>query len=430
MTVTTKRFISSRKSCSCSMPGVWRAVAYMTGAVVIFHSPRACAHIARTMDINSHYRTMAESMREDLPTVPLLSSQLEEKHSIFGGGDRLDRCIDFAVKEYKPELLVIACSCLAGVIGDDVLAVAADAERKYGIPVLASESCGFLDGEYYQGYFEIASKLMDRYFKPQEKEPGTALLVGDNGGPWGTYARETTRMLEAMGVKVLGQFPGYVPVKDLPSLTRAETAVILGGRGYTRKEMTELGNRFADEYGMKVMQEEFPVGWSHTLLWIGAMGRLLGKEKEAALVRQQEEERFAKAVEKYRTVTEGKKTVVCIARLLMYFHPAAVMETIRNLGLDLTGVVFLDVYDEKSRKEMEDAVRSLTDAPFYNASEADGLLKEADVVLTTHELANRSLRQIFLPMLPLVGAAGETRFMETIYRVLKSKICRGGVIYV
>ena len=63
MAIKTRRFYSARKSCSCSMPGVWRAVAYMNGAVVVFHSPRACAHVARTMDINSQYRTLSEGVR-------------------------------------------------------------------------------------------------------------------------------------------------------------------------------------------------------------------------------------------------------------------------------------------------------------------------------------------------------------------------------
>ena len=83
MAIKTKRFISSRKSCSCSMPGVWRAVAYCQGVVVIFHSPKACAHVARTMDINAHYRTIADGRKENIGSVPLLASQLEEKDSIF-----------------------------------------------------------------------------------------------------------------------------------------------------------------------------------------------------------------------------------------------------------------------------------------------------------------------------------------------------------
>ncbi|MFR4383446.1 MAG: nitrogenase component 1 [Phascolarctobacterium sp.] len=82
------------------MPGVWRAVAYCEGMVVIFHSPRACAHVARTMDINSQYRSLADGRPEEVGSVPLLSSQLEEKHSIFGGVERLEQCIAYAVEHY------------------------------------------------------------------------------------------------------------------------------------------------------------------------------------------------------------------------------------------------------------------------------------------------------------------------------------------
>ena len=48
------------------MPGVWRAAAYCSGTVVIFHSPRACAHVARSMDINAQYRALANGSAENL----------------------------------------------------------------------------------------------------------------------------------------------------------------------------------------------------------------------------------------------------------------------------------------------------------------------------------------------------------------------------
>lgn len=108
MAIKTRRFYSARKSCSCSMPGVWRAVAYMDGAVVVFHSPRACAHVARTMDINSQYRTLSENEREQWGSVPLLSSQMQEKDAIFGGVARLEKCLRFAIETYKPKCLMIA----------------------------------------------------------------------------------------------------------------------------------------------------------------------------------------------------------------------------------------------------------------------------------------------------------------------------------
>lgn len=143
MAIKTRRFYSARKSCSCSMPGVWRAVAYMDGAVVVFHSPRACAHVARTMDINSQYRTLSENEREQWGSVPLLSSQMQEKDAIFGGVARLEKCLRFAIETYKPKCLMIANSCVAGVIGDDVESVAREVEEEYNVPILTVECCGF-----------------------------------------------------------------------------------------------------------------------------------------------------------------------------------------------------------------------------------------------------------------------------------------------
>ena len=80
MAIKTKRMLSKTKSCSCSMPGVWRAAAYCSGAAVIFHSPRACAHVARSMDISAQYRALANGAAENLKPIPVVSSMLQEKH--------------------------------------------------------------------------------------------------------------------------------------------------------------------------------------------------------------------------------------------------------------------------------------------------------------------------------------------------------------
>lgn len=137
MAVKTKWLLSSDCPSSCTMTGVWRAVAYDQGCVVIFHSPAGCAHVASTMDLGNHYRITADGCPEKGDPVPLISSNLREKDSIFGGIERLHECIAYAVKTCHPECLVIASSCVAGVIGDDVDEEAREAEETYGIPVLS-----------------------------------------------------------------------------------------------------------------------------------------------------------------------------------------------------------------------------------------------------------------------------------------------------
>lgn len=429
MGIKTKRFIAARKSCSCSMPGVWRAVAYCEGTVVIFHSPKACSHVARSMDINSHYSTLAESKAESKRTVPLLSSCLQEKHSIFGGADELSRCIDFAVEKYQPECIVIANSCVAGVIGDDVESVAAEAEQRHAVPVLTVDCYGFLDGEYYQGYFETATAVLKRFAEPQPKEARTAVLLGDNGGPWGHYAVEVTRMLGYMGVKVIGQFPGYMSLKEIRELPRAEFAIVLGGRGLTGAGLEKLAAFLQERYDVKYIKGVYPVGTADTEKWLFEVGKLLRCEEKVSAIRDGELRRLRECVGRFLAVTENKRTVLCIGRWLMYFNPAVILEIIEFLKLDLAGVVLLDAYDEKTRAEMHDAVKQCSSAPIYDSVDGEKIISEAELILTTHELQGRTAKQIFLPMLPKVGVAGEIEMMEVIYRALCSRMTGGGIIY-
>lgn len=428
MAIKTRRFISSYRSCSCSMPGVWRAVTYCHGMVVIFHSPRACAHVARTMDINFQYRNIAEGHHELEGSIPLISSQLEEKHSIFGGIERLLQCIDFVMKEYKPKCLVIANSCVAGVIGDDVNAAAKETEEKYKIPVLTVDCCGFLDGEYYQGYFSITEKLVDKFLLPCTKKPGTVLLLGDNGGPWGHYATEVTRLLKKMGIDVVGQFPGYMDFEDLPKAASAEAMIILGGRGQTYIGLKNIAKKMREKLDLPFL-DIYPVGWENITKWIVAVGELLHKEEEAKTILAEELTFFNERLSTLQKITQGKKVVLCIGRLLMYYHPAAVLETIKLLKLNLTGIILLDMYSAEDKQEMLDTVKSCTDVEIFSPAEGENLLREADLVLTTHELQNKVLKQIFLPMLPKVGITGELEFMHIIYQTLCSRI-KGGIRYV
>ena len=100
-------------------------------------------------------------------------------------------------------------------VGDDVESVAREVEEEYNVPILTVECCGFLGAEYYDGYFEITQKLLERFVKPCAKQKDSVLLLGDNGGPWGHYAKEVTRILQEFGVEVIGQFPGYMAMDEL-----------------------------------------------------------------------------------------------------------------------------------------------------------------------------------------------------------------------
>lgn len=432
MSIKTKRFINSTKNCSCSMTGVWRACAYCKGLVVVFHSPKACSHVARRMDLSSYYYSLGGGIKEQNALIPVVSSQLEEKHSIFGGGERLEDCLRYVVETYNPECIMVANSCVAGVIGDDVPSICEEMELELKIPVLTIDSYGFLDGEYYKGYYDTAKLFVKRFMKPLSKEKNTALLLGDSGGTKGDYSIYVTEKLEALGLKVIGQFPGYNAISEIPSLARAEYIVPLGRPGNHDNGLTDLASFMSERLDMHFIANRYPLGLKSSEEWLCEWGRLLNKEGIAQTIITEEKQLLEDGIKKYRPICKNKKVVFCMGRLLRYFHPGDFLEMLKLLEVDLFAIVLIDAYDAKEKFEVMALLQELAAVPIYDQKDAlaEAVLAEAELVITTHELQLGEKKQIFVPMIPKVGVKGLLSFMDVIYRLLCSKICNGGVTYV
>ena len=430
MGIKTKRLITKTRSCSCSMPGVWRAAAHSKGAAVIFHSPKACAHIARTMDSAEHFRRIAKDEYTAYSyQAPLISSLLSEKHSIFGGSQQLEDCIEYVVNTYSPKYLVIANSCVAGVIGDDVEAICSDAERRWNLPIITVPCYGFLDGEYYAGYFYTAEAMIDRLVEPEGKKSGKVLLLGDQGGPNGEYCREIKHLLSYFDLEVQGQFPTYVDYEQMNLVAASSLNIVLGSRDQTNEWLIKLAKKMEKNFGTPYYGREYPIGWTNTQKWLRGLGSLLNKKNEAEKAIIFEKNKLDEAVEKYGSKMKGKKTVICIGRLIEYFDPSWVIELIEKTGLELQGIILFDGYAQKDRAAMEALIKSICDKPVYSSREGEALIGKTDIVLTTHEIATDGIKQLFLPMLPRAGANGEIELIKKMSHVFSRKGMKGGIIY-
>lgn len=431
MELKAKWLLGKNRSCSCVMPGVYRAAAYAKGCVVLFHSPRGCAHVASTMDMGSQYRGIAESQLETMDAVPLLSSNMREKDTIFGGTDRLRDAIGYTMKTYHPEYLVIAASCVAGVIGDDVAAAAEDAEEEYGVPVIAVTEAGFLGGEYGDGYRIAMNQMIDRFFKPQPHRKGTALLLGDQMGPWGQYAQEVGRILHALGYEAAWQFPGYVPFKEWAQIPSAEIGVVLGGMGQTNSILEDAAGKLEKDFGISFMKEPvYPIGWENTRRFIEAIADLTGEKEKGRAFLAEEEQNLSRFVEDLLPVTEGKQAVIAIGRSPMWYDPTDTIHSLKRLHMKVGPVLLFDNLSESDSAWMRKKVQSICAAEVLSMEEGQDGIGKADLLLTTNEILNPGTRQLFIPMVALVGASGERHMLRGIYRALCRYGNKGGIAYV
>ena len=184
-------------------------------------------------------------------------------------------------------------------------------------------------------------------------------------------------------------------------------------------------------YEVPYLQDGYPIGWDNTVDWLRNLGVFLQQEDLAEKAVVQEKDKLFAFADKVKKITQGKRCVVCIGRMLMYFHPAGILETLRRLEMQVEAIILFDNYNTKERKLMVEAVSAQCQAPIIDQTAGQQLLETVDLVLTTHEITNnQDIKQIFLPMLPLVGASGEIEFMDCIYKTLCRRGEKGGIVYV
>lgn len=431
--VMNKRATKVRqRSYSCTMPGVWRAVSHNEGAVVIYHSPEACGHISREMDLGMHFRSLAlQQFNPEQYSAPLVISGLQEEHSIFGGAGLLRDCIDKVVQKYQPEYIMIANSCVAGVIGDDTAAVASEAEEALGIPIMAVPCYGYLDGDYYTGFYQAGKLLAERFMVSQPKLINTVTLLGDRGGPNGVDAQEIKRLLAYFGLKVYCHFPAFASLEDIRRVPFTALSVPLSGTKLSYPWIRKLGLELDDTLGVPFFDGDYPSGWQSTTRWLKDLGRFIQQEDAAELAIKMEKQRLDSHIAECSTVLKARKIILCVGRPLLYFDPAWVLELLQLYGINVTGIVVLN---EMFTTEQEQAVRQELDKQkeiaVFSEAEGQAVLEAADIVITTHELADIRKKQLYLPLLPLAGVGGIITLMTKLIHLVKRHNRRGGIMYV
>jgi nitrogenase molybdenum-iron protein alpha chain len=429
MAISKKNVITMKRSYSCSMSGVWNAVAHNRGALVIYHSPKACGHVTHTMELGSHYRSLARlEMNWQQYNAPLITSNLKEEHSIFGGTEQLRKCIDYVVERYRPEYIVIANSCVAGVIGDDVKSVTTAAQEMWNIPMLSVDSQGFFS-DYYTGYYQAGLALIEQFMYRQERKKDTVTLLGDRGGPQGIDVQEIKELLVLFGLDVHCQFPGYASLEEIQQVPSSSLCVLLGGRVKSHVGIHTLAVDLETKFDIPFFDTPCPIGWQETKDWLRRMGQFLGKENEALEAIGQQEEKLQHAIDSYSPKLENQKVVLCIGRPLLYFQPAWALELLTQAKVNVTGIILLKGLTEQQQQEMRTELEKHTAAPIWQEQEENKALEKAEIAVTTHELSDSIRRQFFLPVIPPVGVGGMIGLLCKLARLAGRSKVRGGIVY-
>jgi nitrogenase molybdenum-iron protein NifN len=141
-------FVSTRNACKlCSPLGASVVFRGIENCVPLIHGSQGCSTYIRRYVI-SHFKE----------PIDIASSNFSEESAIFGGGNNLKKALDNLSRQYGPELIGIATTCLSETIGDDVSLYLdqyrkskADGEKTPAIVHAATPS---YRGTHMEGYHE------------------------------------------------------------------------------------------------------------------------------------------------------------------------------------------------------------------------------------------------------------------------------------
>jgi nitrogenase molybdenum-iron protein NifN len=145
--ITSRNFTSTRNACKlCAPLGASIAFRGIEGCIPLIHGSQGCSTYIRRYVI-SHFKEPMD----------IASSNFSEQSAIFGGGDNLKTALDNLIRQYRPESIGIATTCLSETIGDDVN-LYIDQYRKgkkdEPLPVLIHAPTPSYRGTHLEGFHE------------------------------------------------------------------------------------------------------------------------------------------------------------------------------------------------------------------------------------------------------------------------------------
>ncbi|WP_070000134.1 nitrogenase molybdenum-iron protein alpha chain [Cellulosilyticum sp. I15G10I2] len=203
--------MTNRGCCYAGCKGV--VLSPIKDAAVITHGPIGCGFY--TWGTRRHKAKGDEDTKNFLEYC--LSTDMQEADIVFGGEKKLRQAIKETVEIFDPATIVICSTCPVGLIGDDIHAVAAEAEKLYGRKVMAY-SCEGYKGVSQSGGHHIASNgLIKHVIGTGDRIPKKFAIniLGEyniGGDGW-----EITRILKRIGYDIICSLPGdgsYVEIKS------------------------------------------------------------------------------------------------------------------------------------------------------------------------------------------------------------------------
>lgn len=219
-TRTVPGIITARGCCYAGCKGV--VMGPIKDMVHITHGPIGCAFYTWG---GRRFKTRTEEGGLNFNEY-VFSTDMQESDIVFGGVPKLKEAIKEAVELFHPTGIGIYATCPVGLIGDDINAVAAEARKTYGIPVLAFSCEGYKGVSQSAGHHIANNIVMSDIIGTgtHEHKKYSINILGEyniGGDAW-----EVERFLGKIGYNVVATLTGDASYENVQNAHLADLNIV------------------------------------------------------------------------------------------------------------------------------------------------------------------------------------------------------------
>ncbi len=263
-----------------------------------------------------------------------LTTDLSELDIIHGGEAKLHRAIGAVIERFDPKAVFVYATCVSALIGDDVEAVAAQAAKAFGRPVIPVDAPGFVGSKSLGN--RLGGEALFRHVigtrEPAETTDTDLVILGEYnvaGEMW-----QVTPLLARLGIRVAATITGDGRYDAIASCHRSRLAFVVCSQA-----MVTLAHALQDRYGIPYLEGSF-YGIGDTsrslraivdgLIARGAPVTLRGRCE--ALIAEEEARAWA-ALEPYRARLAGKRVLLYTGGVKSW----SVIAALQEIGMQVVG---------------------------------------------------------------------------------------------
>lgn len=333
----------------CAFDGAQIALLPIADVAHIVHGPIACAG-------SSWDNRGTRSSGPRLYKIGM-TTDLTEQDVIMGRGEkRLFHSIKQAVDAHSPAAVFVYNTCVPALIGDDIDAVCAAAQERWGTPVVPVDAAGFYGTKNLGN--RIAGEAMVKHVcgtrepdpvqwdaAPDGIEVHDVNLIGEYniaGELW-----QVLPLLDELGIRVLCALSGDARFHEVQTMHRAEVNMMV-----CSKAMINVARKLEEAFGTPWFEGSF-YGVRDVSAALREFARLIGDrdlaDRTESLIAR-EEARIAKALEPWRNKLRGKKVLLYTGGVKSW----SIISALQDLGMTVvaTGT-------KKSTEEDKARIRDL-----------------------------------------------------------------------